>query len=148
MSLARCSRITRSPRPSRPQPRMGSSRAFCYGECSMSSPVAVDIFVEDRAHEEFLVPLLSRVAGEERISVSARVRSGRGGHGRAIAELKLYQQIVAKGAPSVSCPDLLIVAIDGNCSTITKARQAIQAATQTPFSERLVVASPDPHVER
>lgn len=114
----------------------------------MSSPVAVDIFVEDRAHEALLVPLIERVAGEEGVSVSARVRSGRGGHGRAISELKLYQRVVAQSTASFSPPDLLIVGIDGNCSTFSKARQAIQDATQAPFSQRLVVACPDPHMER
>lgn len=114
----------------------------------MSSPVAVDVFVEDRAHEAFLVPLVLRIAREEEVPVSPRVRSARGGHARAIAELKLYQDLVTKGAAGTTYPDLLIVGIDGNCSTFAKARQAIEDATQTPFSDRLVVASPDPHVER
>lgn len=114
----------------------------------MSSPVAVDIFVEDRAHEEFLVPLLRRVAKEEEIRVSPRVRSARGGHGRAIEELRLYQRIVAKGAGQIPCPALLIVGIDGNCATFTKAKNEIQNATDASFQDRLVVACPDPHVER
>lgn len=63
----------------------------------MSSPVAVDIFVEDRAHEAFLVPMLLRIAREENLVVSPRVRSARGGHGHVIAELELYQKLVRKG---------------------------------------------------
>jgi hypothetical protein len=62
--------------------------------------------------------------------------------------LKLYQKIVAKSAVGFSPPALLLVGIDGNCSTFTKARGAIQAAVGAPFSDRLVVACPDPHVER
>lgn len=114
----------------------------------MSSSIAVDIFAEDLAHEAFFVPMLERVAREEGVAVSSRVRSGRGGHGRAVTEFKLYQQIVARSAASFSAPDLLIVGIDGNCSTFTKARQTIRAATRAPFSDRLVVGCPDPHVER
>jgi hypothetical protein len=114
----------------------------------MSSPVLVDIFVEDRAHEAFLVPMLRRIAQEEKVVVTPRVRSGRGGHGRAIAELKLYQDLVQKGAVGTTNPDVLIAGIDGNCSTFAKAKKAIVAATHTPFSDRLVVACPDPHVER
>jgi len=114
----------------------------------MSSPVLVDIFVEDRAHEAFLVPMLLRIAQEEALVVSARVRSARGGHGRAIAELKLYQQVVETGMPGFAPPDLLLAGIDGNCSTFAKAKKAIVAATHAPFSDRLVVACPDPHVER
>lgn len=113
----------------------------------MSNPIAVDIFVEDRAHEEILVPLLKRIAGEEQIIVTERVRSARGGHGRAIAEVKLYQNLVTKGVAG-TIPDVLIVGIDGNCSTFTAARQAIRNAITTPFADRLVVACPDPHVER
>lgn len=114
----------------------------------MSSPVTVDIFVEDRAHEAFLVPMLRRVAREERVMVSSRVRCALGGHGRAIAALKLYQELVRKGAAGTTDPDLLIAGIDGNCSTFAKAKKVIESATQQPFSNRLVVACPDPHVER
>jgi len=108
----------------------------------------VDIFVEDRAHEAFLVPMLRRIAREEDLVVSSRVRSARGGHGRAITELKLYQDLVQKGVAGTTSPDLLIAGIDGNCSTFASAKKAIVAATHVPFSDRLVVACPDPHVER
>lgn len=114
----------------------------------MSSPVLVDIFVEDRAHEAFLVPMLRRIAEEERVVVTPRVRSGRGGHGRAVTELKLYQDLVRKGAAGTTNPDLLIAGIDGNCLTFANAKKAIVAATQAPFSDRLIVACPDPDVER
>jgi hypothetical protein len=110
--------------------------------------VTVDIFVEDRAHEAFLVPMLRRIAQEESTEVSARVRSARGGHGRAVAELKLYQDVVEKASGETTQPDLLIAGIDGNCSTFAKARKTIEGATRAPFSDRLVVACPDPHVER
>jgi hypothetical protein len=114
----------------------------------MSSPVTVDVIVEDRAHEAFLVPMLRRIAQEERVVVSTRARSARGGHGRAVVELTLYQRVVEKGAPGLVPPDLLIAGIDGNCSTFAQAKKAIVAATHAPFSDRLVVACPDPHVER
>ena len=114
----------------------------------MSSPVAVDIFAEDSAHEAFLLPMLHRIAREENIEVSARVRSARGGHGRAVAELRLYQDLVGEVAPDTTAPDLLIVGIDGNCLTFTKARQAIQAEIKRRFVDRMVMACPDPHVER
>jgi len=114
----------------------------------MSSPVTVDIFVEDRAHAAFLLPMLRRIAEEEAVVVTPRVRSGLGGHGRAVTELKLYQDLVQKGAAGTTGPDVLIAGIDGNCSTFARAKKAIVAATHAPFSDRLVVACPDPHVER
>jgi hypothetical protein len=114
----------------------------------MSDALAVDVFVEDSAHEKLLVPLLHRIAAEEGIRAAHRVRSARGGHPRAIHELELYQELARKGAAGVTVPDLLIVGIDANCSSFARARQSIRAATRQPISDRLVVASPDPHVER
>ena len=114
----------------------------------MSNQVVVDLFVEDHAHEELLKPLLTRVAREEHIGVWARVRSARGGHARAIAEFKLYQRVVVQSTVSNTPADLVVVAIDGNCSTFAKSRKLIQDATDLTLRDRLVVACPDPHIER
>ena len=114
----------------------------------MSNQVVVDLFVEDRAHEELLKPLLTRIAQEEHIGMWARVRSATGGHGRAIAEFKLYQRVVEWSPLSNVPADLVVVAIDGNCSTFADARRHIQDAADPALRDRLVVACPDPHVER
>ena len=114
----------------------------------MSDQVVVDLFVEDRAHEELLKPLLMRVADEEQIVLWTRVRSATGGHGRAMAEFELYQRVVVRSALSNMPADLVVVAIDGNCSTFTEARKRIQDAAVSTLRDRLVAACPDPHVER
>ena len=114
----------------------------------MSDPLVVDIFVEDRAHEEFVKPLLTRLAREEDVDVSPRVRSATGGHGRAIAEFNLYQRYAERSGASSIPADLVVVAIDGNCSTFAAARKRLQAAAIAMVRGRLVVACPDPHVER
>jgi len=114
----------------------------------MSRPLAVELFVEDQAHEAFLVPILHRISKEEGAAVSPRVRSARGGHGRALNELALYQKLARKGAAGLTVPDLLIVGIDANCSTFAKAKKAIEETIRAPFSDRLVIACPDPHIER
>ena len=113
----------------------------------MSNQLVVDLFVEDRAHEEWLKPLLTRVAREEHIEVWPRVRSARGGHGRAIAEFNLYQRVVQSTFSNTSA-DLVVVAIDGNCSTFASARRSTQDATDPTLRDRLVIACPDPHIER
>lgn len=110
--------------------------------------LVMDLFVEDRAHEEFLKPLLARIAREERMTVWARVRSATGGHGRAIAEFKLYQRVVARSSLSSVAADLVVVAIDGNCSTFADARRSLRDAAEPMLQDRLVVACPNPHVER
>jgi hypothetical protein len=114
----------------------------------MSDAVVADLFVEDRAHEAFLHPLLRRIADEERVDVVARVRSARGGHGRAIREFRLYQDLVQKGITPAPTPDLVIVAIDGSCTAFARKRAEIEKAARAEFRDRLVVACPDPHVER
>ena len=114
----------------------------------MSNQVTVDLFVEDRAHESFLKPLLMRIAQEQDIEMEIRVRSAKGGHGRAIAEFEFYQSIVTKGLLSSESADIVVVAIDGNCSTSAVARRRIQDATVPMLKDRLVIACPDPHIER
>lgn len=116
----------------------------------MSNQVIVDLFVEDRAHESFLEPLLMRIAREQDqdIEMEIRVRSARGGHSRAIAEFEFYQSIVTKSLLGSESADIVVVAIDGNCSTSTVARRRIQDATVPMLRDRLVIACPDPHIER
>lgn len=113
----------------------------------MSSRV-IDLFVEDRAHEAFLGPLVRRLAAEEGARVDLRVRSARGGHGRALEEYRAYQDLVERRATPDPTPDLIVVGLDGNCLTFTRKRQEVLSATRGVFRERLVTACPDPHVER
>jgi len=86
-----------------------------------------DIFVEDRAHEAFLRPLVERLAREEAKELQVRIRSARVGHGRALAELSLYQQTALKGGGDLTIPDLLVIGIDGNCDSFQAARKKVQA---------------------
>lgn len=113
----------------------------------MSDPLVVDLFVEDRAHEEFLKPLLRRIAAEEAAAVTARVRSARGGHGRVMDEFKLYPRLVETGVAGDQ-PDIVVAVIDGNCSSFARKRGEIHTATHPLLREAVVAACPDPHVER
>lgn len=105
----------------------------------------VDLFVEDRAHEELLKALLTRLGRDEGKQLVVRPRSARGGHGRALLELDLYQRAIVAQGP---LPDLLVVCIDGNCERLTKAREEVVAHLRPGIADRTVVACPDPHVER
>jgi hypothetical protein len=112
----------------------------------MSNPLTVDLFAEDRGHEDLLHPLLERLARTQGKEAQVQVISARGGHGRAIAELKLYQDAVLEGVRAL--PDLLVAAIDTNCDSLAAAQQAVRDALAEPFRDRAVLACPDPHVER
>ncbi len=114
----------------------------------MSSSVVVDLFVEDRAHEEFLKAMLVRLAREREKEVTLRVRSARGGHGRALEELSLYQKSTLSLLPGITTPDLLVVAIDANCVSFNKSRKDIEEKIDVPFKDRAIIACPDPHIER
>ena len=102
----------------------------------------------DHAHEGFLKPLLTRIARDEHIAMWVRVRSATGGHARAVAEFKLYQRVMSRSPLSSVEAGLIVVAIDGNCSTFASARRQLHDAAEPTLQERLVVACPDPHVER
>jgi hypothetical protein len=115
----------------------------------MNSPILIDLFAEDRAHEEFLKAMINRIAKEETKEVSLQIRSARGGHGRVLNELSIYQKAVIHSESSLlRMPDLLIVAIDANCRNFNEARQEIEKALEKSFLDRAIIACPDPHVER
>lgn len=114
----------------------------------MAKPLVVDLFAEDYAHEAFLSAMIRRIALAVDRSVALRTRWARGGHGRALSELTIYQRMVQKGQAGLALPDMLVVAIDANCQTVSKARKAVEAKIEPPFRDRTVVACPDPHVER
>lgn len=107
----------------------------------------VDLFVEDAAHEELLRGLVTRVAKEEGVFLEVRIRSAIGGHPRALSEFRLYQKLAA-AVPAHRSADLVVVAIDANCSPFAAARNRIWKAVRTDFRDRVVTACPDPHIER
>jgi hypothetical protein len=113
----------------------------------MIEPLIVDLFAEDRAHEELLRPLVERVSREEARLVRLRVRSARGGHGVVLGELRAYQRALLAGQGG-GLPDIVIAAIDGNCSPPTRARQKVTRRLDADFAGRCILACPDPHVER
>lgn len=114
----------------------------------MSDQAVVDLFVEDRAQEEFLKPLLIRVAEDEGFNISLQFRNARGGVKRAIEEFKTYQIFLDSGLPSGRSPDLLVVAMDGNCSTFAVRKTQIEGSTRENFRHMIIPACPNPHIER
>jgi len=113
----------------------------------MSEAMSVDIFVEDRAHEAFMSALLRRLATEANRMIRLRTRTARGGHGRVLSELSLYQRSALKQFGGMAIPDFLVVATDANCASHQKASRDVQAELLPSFADRAVIACPDPHVE-
>lgn len=113
----------------------------------MSESFTVDLFVEDRAHEELLRPLVQRIARESGKMAHVRVRTARGGHGRVLNELRTYQRAFGRGIGGAT-PDVLIIAIDANCSSFSAAQGDVKDALDPSFSAIALAATPDPHIER
>jgi len=105
----------------------------------MGDPVTIDLFVEDVGHENLLRPLVTRVAHEQRREIVARVRSGRGGHGKAIQEFRVFQEMLVRGVAGPR-PDLVVVAIDANCLAFSAARKSVVAAVRPEFESICVPA--------
>ncbi|MEW6137060.1 MAG: hypothetical protein AB1733_02435 [Thermodesulfobacteriota bacterium] len=112
----------------------------------MNSEPRLDIFVEDRAHEYFIRALVRRLAREQGLSFDVQVRSGTGGHGRAVSEFRNYQALLDKGL--LSDPGLIVVAIDANCAKFPRKRREILDTVSSARSGAVIAACPDPHVER
>jgi len=114
----------------------------------MVDPRRVAIFCEDRHHEAFVTAMVRRVAREEALIVSATTISGRGGHARALSELHAFQRAWKAFRAPAPAPDLLIVVIDANCAGWAQARAACGAQVQAGLFPHVVLACPDPHIER
>ncbi len=112
----------------------------------MNSHIDVDLFVEDSAHEHFLRGLVLRLAEEEAKLIEIHVRSATGGHGRVVKELKTYLTLLDKGA--IPAPELIVVAVDANCAKFHAKRLEIFDIMLPERRSSVIVACPDPHVER
>lgn len=102
----------------------------------------VDLFCEDSGHEVFTGALLRRLAAEVDVAVRITPRSVRGGHGRALTELKGWLRSPMR-APS----DLLIVVVDANSLGWHRQRAEIERVVSAPGYPSSVIGCPDPEVE-
>lgn len=71
--------------------------------------------------------------------------SARGGHGRAISELKTWLRSLRSGA--IERGDALLVVIDANSSGWRSMDREIRAGIDATLYPHFVVGCPDPHVE-
>jgi len=107
----------------------------------------VDLFCEDAGHEAFARALIRRLAVERSLPrPTVTARSARGGHGRALSELDLWQRSLARGA-APSTADLLVVMIDANGEGWGAQRRSVAEHLQPDLFRETVIGCPDPHVE-
>ncbi|MCF6289827.1 MAG: DUF4276 family protein [Desulfobacterales bacterium] len=103
------------------------------------------LFVEDYGHEAFITSVIQRFAKEQDKAVKIIPLSARGGHGKAVAELKSYLRELRNDR--VGFPDLLVVATDANCRGYQDRKKEIDDVTAD-LQNILISAIPDPHIER
>lgn len=113
----------------------------------MAERPRIDLFCEDRAHEQFVRTLVGRLAQEEGLRPIVRAMNARGGHAKALGEFELWQRAFLKQARR-GLPDLLVLVIDANCQGWNKARRQIEEAIDQTVVPNHVVGCPDPHIER
>ena len=105
----------------------------------------ISLFVEDRAHEDFLTALIQRLADEYNVKINIKASSVRGGHGKVITELRQYLRDLQHYKEDL--PDLVIVGTDGNREGFSERKKAIDQVTSN-FTDLIICAIPDPHIER
>jgi hypothetical protein len=112
--------------------------------------IRVGYFLEDIGHQRFICTLVERVAqdlGLPPAHLRHDVRNASGGAGQTITSLRsfLHRHTRTEELPF----DVLVVAIDGNCSTYAAKRDEIVGLmSQAEYPGLFACAVPNPHVER
>jgi hypothetical protein len=104
-------------------------------------PKSIVAFVEDFAHRETLGALIDRVAVEVGTAASVEWRSAQRGHGRVAEEFRRFLRDLRRQG---EWPSIVVVGTDANCQG--SERRQLFAREDSPVP--LVLAIPDPHVER
>lgn len=113
----------------------------------MGEPVRVDLFVEDAAQEQFARSMVERMGREEGSTLVVSARSARGGSGRVLRELGVFQRGLKSGSLAAPMPDLLVVLVDADDLGWSARRSEVEAMIDPENIPRSVVRCPDPHVE-
>ena len=105
----------------------------------------INLFVEDEAHEVFLIALIQRVANAHNIEINIKASSVRGGRGKVITELRQYKRDLQRNREDL--PDLIIVGTDSNCKGLSERETEISQVTSD-LGDLIITMIPEPHIER
>lgn len=120
--------------------------ASCEG--TLADRARVVYFLEDIAQEGLVRALVTRVAKEESVGPGSLQHDVRvGGGSRVLNDFRNFVKDLRRELARL--PDILVVAIDGNCRRQAKLKQLENCFKPTdPIKERVVYAVPEPHIER
>ena len=112
----------------------------------MAERLVLDLFCEDSGHEVFVTNLVRVIARSLTVPEPLlKPISARGGHGKAISELKAWQRGLRSG--SLVRGDALLVMIDANSTGWRGMDREIRCAIDSSLYPHVLVGCPDPHVE-
>lgn len=106
--------------------------------------IRITLLAEDLGNEEVIGGLIHRVSEGLSLEVSLKPMRTRGGHGRVKTELKRFMEGVSRG--EIPDSDLVVLATDGNCKGNWRRKEILESISTPKIP--LVLAVPDPHVER
>jgi hypothetical protein len=115
----------------------------------MAGDIELVLFLEDPAHEAFLVVVVRKIAADlgidpDRIEID--VRNATGGKGQAISSYSKFLKDIASGRVSAA---RIVVAIDSDCqSTHDVITRMKHISEQIGFAGTVIGAVPVPHIER
>jgi hypothetical protein len=112
----------------------------------MAERLVLDLFCEDSGHEVFITNLVRVIARSLAVTEPlVKPISARGGHGKAISELKAWQRGLRSG--SLVRGDALLVVIDANSKGWRAMDRDVRAAIDSSLYPQVLIGCPDPHVE-
>lgn len=122
--------------------------AFSRG--SLVADYRIACFLEDIMQEQFIRAMVVRIAEETGVhprALDITTRNGSGGLSAAVGALERYLQDIARGLEDR--PDILVVAMDGDCDgPDDRRRQIEEILADLGEPPCVVIATPDPYVER
>jgi len=105
----------------------------------------ISLFVEDQAHEFFILTLTQRLADMHQVEINLTLYNVRGGRGKVMRALKKYQQDLQSNREDL--PDLIIVGTDSNCTGFLEREREIHQIISS-YTSLVISAIPEPHIER
>lgn len=106
--------------------------------------IRITLLAEDLGNEEVVGGLIHRVVRGLSLDGSIKQVRVRGGHGRVKNELKRFMGGVSRG--EIPDSDLVVLATDANCRGNRRRKEILESISIPKIP--LVLAVPDPHVER
>lgn len=102
----------------------------------------IALFGEDFAHRQIIDALVNRLAKERNVEVQLNWVNALGGHGKVVDEFNTFLHDLRRHG---GIPDLIVVTTDADCKGANERRREFE---RSDAPAPVVLATPDPHVER